>query len=69
MNNTVKVEHIIDEITKLDTATKMQLITQIQHLIGNIEPKKKYQLTDLRGLGKTLWGGINVDSYLQNERQ
>lgn len=69
MNNTVEIENIINKIAKLDNATKKQLLDQIQHLLGNIEPKKKYRLTDIQGLGKGLWEVTDVDSYILNERQ
>jgi len=30
---------------------------------------KKVKLSDLRGLGKNVWKGVNIEKYIESERQ
>jgi hypothetical protein len=69
MNTSVKINHIIEQIAELDDHTKKLLMDEILQMINKNTEKRRRNLTDLKGLGKELWKNINVENYIQTERQ
>jgi hypothetical protein len=70
MPNSVQVERIINEIKILDYYAKLDILEKLVRLLK--EPvkksKKKYSLLQLEGLGKEIWQDVNVDEYIDQER-
>ncbi len=62
-------KEIINEIIKLSPAERLQLLKEIETTVLKVEQKKKHRsLTELAGLGKEIWQGIDIEQYIRNER-
>jgi hypothetical protein len=70
MPNSVQVDRIINEIKILDYYAKLEILEKLVRLLK--EPvkksKKQYSLLQLEGLGKEIWQDVNVNEYIDQER-
>jgi hypothetical protein len=70
MPNSVQVERIVDEIKIMDYYAKLEILEKVVRLLR--EPVKKskqhYSLLQLEGLGKEIWQDVNVNEYIDRER-
>ena len=71
MDSTVNINHILNEIEKLDKKDKIQLMSGIINLIKKEEKHKasSASITQLKGLGKELWQKTDTQAYLTSERE
>ena len=72
MDETVRVESILSQISKLDYEARLYLIERlVKELRKNKKAVKKYshKLTELNSLGSEIWKDIDIDQYVQQERQ
>ena len=58
-----RLASLVEELTLEEQAVVIQLL---QVVIGN--RSKKHSITELRGLGKEIWLGIDADEYVNQER-
>lgn len=72
MDNTLKINQILQQIDSLDYVSSMHLL---EELVKKIKDKvvppptpKKVSLTQLKGLGKEIWLGMDTMTYIHNER-
>ena len=71
MENAVRINNILAQITELDLDSKLYIAHE---LLDQISKKRdhliieKNEITDLKGLGKEVWKNIDVDEYIKNER-
>ncbi len=70
MPNSVQVERIINEIKILDYYAKLDILEKLVRLLKEPVKKSKKQcsLLQLEGLGKEIWQDVNVDKYIDQER-
>jgi hypothetical protein len=71
MANTEKVNRIINYIGILDYNEKLEVLERLVRLIkrpNQEKLEKKRSLTDLKGLGKEVWKGIDASDYVYHER-
>jgi hypothetical protein len=71
MTESKQIDIIINDIKVLDYDGKLELLEKLVRLIRSPERekiKKGRSLLDLRGLGKEIWKDINVDEYIDKER-
>ena len=60
---------LLNQIRALDPSEQRQLIVEIQRMLVSNERRTPVpRILDLSGLGKEIWEGIDVDAYLNNER-
>lgn len=64
----MSVQEIIEAARQLTRAELNQLKDALDMLPGVDEARKSYRLTDLRGLGKEIWEGVDVSEYLNTLR-
>jgi len=72
MNETATIERILGQVKHWDYATKLDLIERLLRLLKkeNIEVQKTTRkLSDLSGLGSEIWKEVNIDQYIQEQRQ
>jgi hypothetical protein len=70
MAKTININHLLAQVEQLDDTSKLNLMERIITLIKKEKKgKKKIAITDLNGLGKEIWKGVSVDSYIEKERQ
>lgn len=66
----IKVEIILNQIKALDQQARTYLIEQIKRLQKDEENKSALnKLSDLRGLGRDIWTNIDIDKYVEHERE
>ena len=69
MNQTKKINNIINEISLLDTIEQLNVLEKIISVIKDKKNIKKTSLTDLKGLGKEQWHKIDIDKYIEDQRK
>jgi hypothetical protein len=70
MESAVNLQQIVTEIEKLDYEGKISLMTKILSLLKREDQKNQaIPITQLQGLGKSIWLNIDIESYLKTERE
>lgn len=60
---------LLNQIRALGPNEQRHLIVEIQRmLVSNKRRTSIPRILDLSGLGKEIWEGVDVDEYLNNER-
>jgi hypothetical protein len=57
------------QIRTLPVASRLQLISLIARDLAAEAPDGRRQITDLRGLGKEIWQGVNAQEHVDQLRQ
>jgi hypothetical protein len=64
------LDDILSQVNKLNHKEQAILLKKITAIIKKDEPASKpAQLTQLSGLGSSLWQGVDIDKYVDDERQ
>ncbi|HCS19290.1 MAG TPA: hypothetical protein DIW47_01800 [Bacteroidetes bacterium] len=72
MDKALKIETILSQIRKLDHETRLYLMERLVRLVGQQDRKKEKtssHLLELNNLGAEIWKDVNIDQYVQQERQ
>lgn len=73
MSKETQVKDILSQIKKLDYETRIELMEEIVDLLkaNKIEQERRTEtrLTDLNELGSEIWKDVNIDQYVERERQ
>lgn len=73
MDKSVRVKNILFQIKQLDCEARLFLLeNMIQQLRKNkddVKPTQRYYLTELNSLGSEIWKDVDIDHYVQKERQ
>jgi hypothetical protein len=70
MEREKEIEEILTRIKRLDHAGRLVVLKEIAAINEQEEPKKERRsLLALRGLGAEIWKDIDVDKYIEEERQ
>ncbi len=71
MSITVKIGQIIQQVSSLDTDSKIQVVEKIMTTLKSKKEEKTVQqnLSNLKGLGAEIWQDIDVDTFLKSERE
>ena len=70
MDTSIRISKILSQISSLDYETKIQVAEKILQMIRKKEVKKEeIKLSDLKGLGTEIWQNMDIDSYINSERQ
>ena len=68
------LEHLCGEIVQMEVSSRIRAIELILHSLNqpvvNAEftPQKWGRLSELEGLGKGTWEGIDIDQFIREER-
>jgi len=68
------LEHLCSEIIQMEVSSRIRAIELILHSLdqpmvnADSAPRKRGRLSELKGLGKETWEGIDVDQYIREER-
>jgi hypothetical protein len=62
--------NIINQFQQLSPEDQARLLKDLAAVMDDLQAKSKPQHTflELRGLGKELWRSVDVDQYLEEER-
>ena len=70
MEKAININQLLSQVELLDNTSKLNLVERIIALIKKEnKTKKNSSITDLNGLGKEIWKGVDVNKYVENERQ
>ena len=73
MSKETQVKAILSQIKKLDYKTRIELMEELVDLLKTHqieqEGNRETSLTDLNELGSEIWKDINIDKYVEGERQ
>ena len=70
-NRKSKIDALLEEIDRLSAEDLAALRSRLAGMPGPGEPQKpgrRHSIMELRGLGKEFWRSIDVDAYLEAER-
>ena len=70
MNADLNVNDILLQVKRLDKEDQLSLLEKVALLIRKSEHKgNKPKLSTISGVGSSLWSGISIDEYIDQERQ
>ncbi|MBA2287735.1 MAG: hypothetical protein H0W02_19860 [Ktedonobacteraceae bacterium] len=62
-------QELLSQIQRLSFEEQLQLLKDLMDMLkGSLATKPSHSILELRGLGKEIWEGIDVDQYLEDER-
>ena len=60
---------VLNEVRQLTSDEQLVLIQELLAMYQqSIRPKPRHNITELRGLGKEIWEGIDAQKYVDEER-
>ncbi len=67
--STYSYREVLNQVQHLSTDEQLQLLKDLVDLLKRqTAPRPQYSMLELQGLGKEVWEGIDVDRYLEEER-
>jgi ribosomal protein L18E len=70
MNANLNLSEILSQVKKLNKLEQATLLKKIASMIqGKNESNKAVKISEISGLGAPLWGDVNIDAYVDGERQ
>ncbi len=67
MPNTLSINEILLEVKKLDKKEQLSLLERLVALI--CKKSERVKLSQISGIGSSLWAKSNIDEYISQERQ
>ena len=64
----VKRSELLAEIQRLDHEEQYRLLEDLVMLLKK-KSEKKHDISELKGLGSELWRSVDVDEYIERERE
>ncbi len=62
------IQELLEEIRALPVAERKELVKRVIDTLDQVEPSKKRSLHELRGPGKEIWAGVDVEDYINQQR-
>jgi hypothetical protein len=70
MNAELKLSRMLSQVENLNKDEHVSLLKKIASMIiDNDLPPGPIKLSDVSGLGSSLWHDVNIDQYIEHERQ
>lgn len=67
---TINIDTILNQVRQLDYMDRINLLEKVISLIKNENVvKDQVKLTSISGLGSEIWKDMDIDKYVENERQ
>ncbi len=63
------VESILLEVKHLERDEQLMLLEKIVAIIRKERTSPTVKLSSLSGLGAEIWKGVDIDKYIENERE
>ena len=62
--------NILNQFQQLSDDDQLRLLADLAAIVRDhkIKPKQKRSILEFEGLGKEIWEGIDVDQYIEGER-
>ena len=66
---TLSYNEVLDQAQNLTYEEQLRLLADLAaHLHRQGVPRKKHSIMELKGLGKEIWRGVDVEKYIDEER-
>ena len=66
---TTAYQDILTRVERLSPAEQLQLMEQLAALLRHrVAPQSRHSIMELQGLGKEIWGDIDAQPYVHQER-
>ena len=70
MSVTVTIQSILSKVKELDKEEQLTLLEKLAAVIRKNEASTTAtKLSNISGVGSEIWRGINIDDYIDQERQ
>jgi dihydroneopterin aldolase len=68
--STYAYREVLNQAQRLTTEEQLQLLEELAALIRRqgVMRSKKHSIMELKGLGKEIWEGVDVEKYIDEER-
>jgi len=68
--STYAYREVLNQAQRLTTEEQLQLLEELAALIRRqgVTRSKKHSIMELKGLGKEIWEGVDVEKYIDEER-
>jgi len=67
--STIAYHDVLDRAQRLAPADQLRLLEELAALLRHkVAAQKKHSITELKGLGKEIWQGIDAQEYIDRER-
>ena len=67
---TIDIDSILSQVRQLDYMDRINLLERVILLIKKENVvKEQVKLTSICGLGSEIWKDVDIDKYVENERQ
>jgi dihydroneopterin aldolase len=68
--STYAYREVLNQAQHLTTEEQLQLLEELAALIRRqgVTRSKKHSIMELKGLGKEIWEGVDVEKYIDEER-
>jgi hypothetical protein len=68
--STYAYRQVLDQVQHLTPEEQLQLLGDLAAIVQRYQilPKPLHSILELEGLGKEIWEGIDVDKYIEQER-
>ncbi len=64
-NTYLQIQQLLPYLTDEE---RTQLLEELKSMVEDVEKRPKHQITELQGLGKEIWEGIDAQEYVDRER-
>lgn len=66
----INIDTILSQVRQLDYTDRINLLERVISLIKKENVvKEQVKLTSISGLGSEIWKDMDIDKYVENERQ
>lgn len=69
MNAELNLNEILSHVKKLNKLEQATLLKKITSMLKKEKSNQPVKLAEISGLGSSLWHDINIDEYVDGERQ
>lgn len=63
-----KVDELLAAAEALSPQERQQLLRRLTERVGTQAPAKRRSILELKGVGAEIWRGMDVDAYINAER-
>jgi hypothetical protein len=61
--------HLLDQVEQLTPEKQLQFAQDVLAIYSShVAPQAVHSILELEGLGKEIWEGVDVDAYINQER-
>jgi len=71
MSSLPTIEKILKDVQHLNDSDRLVLMERLVKMLKNelVKPELSKQITELNGLGSEIWKDVDIDHYINEQRQ